>query len=97
MFQKIDLKKLLFFYIDNVPKKATYDQISDSEKELFAAKTQHQFSEDQSEVFPKEIETIENTQFFLYLLKENLSEDDEIIHSLKKKNIVKARGFIHFV
>ena len=81
MFQIIDLKKLLFFYIDNVLKNTTFDQISDSEKELFAAKTQHQFSEDQSEVSPKEIETIAFTQFFLYLRKENLSEDDEIVHS----------------
>ena len=81
MFQIIDLKKLLFFYIDNVLKNTTFDQISDSEKELFAAKTQHQFSEDQSEVSPKEIETIAITQFFLYLRKENLSEDDEIVHS----------------
>ena len=81
MFQKIDLKKLLFFYIDNVQKNTTFDQISCSEKELFAAKTQHQFSEDQSEVSPKEIETISNTQFFFYLRNENLSEDDEIVHS----------------
>ena len=81
MFQKIELKKLLFFYIDNVPKNVTFDQLSDSEKELFAAKTQHQFSEDQSDVSPKGIETIANTDFFLYLRKENLSEDDEIIHS----------------
>ena len=81
MFRIIDLKKLLFFYIDNVLKNTTFDQISDSEKELFAAKTQHQFSEDQSEVSPKEIETIAITQFFLCLLNENLSEDDEIVHS----------------
>ena len=38
MFQKIELKKLLFFYIDNVPKNVTFDQLSDSEKELFAAR-----------------------------------------------------------
>ena len=81
MFQIIDLKKLLFFYIDNVLKNKTFDQISDSEKELFAAKTQHQFSKDQSEVSPKDIETIAITQFFLYLRNENLSEDDEIVHS----------------
>ena len=81
MFQKIELKKLLFFYIDNVPKNVTFDQLSDSEKELFAAKTQHQFSEDQSEVSPKETETIAITQLFLYLRKENLSGDDEIVHS----------------
>ena len=81
MFQIIDLKKLLFFYIDKVLKNKTFDQISDSEKELFAAKTQHQFSKDQSEVSPKEIETIAITQFLLYLRNENLSEDDEIVHS----------------
>ena len=81
MFQIIDLRKLLFFYIDNALKNTTFDQISNLEKELFAAKTQHQFSEDQSEVSPKEIETIAYTQFFLYLRKENLSEDDEIVHS----------------
>ena len=81
MFQIIDLKKLLFFYIDKVLKNKTFDQISDSEKELFAAKTQHQFSKDQSVVSPKEIETIAITQFFLYLRNENLSEDDEIVHS----------------
>ena len=81
MFQKIDFKKLLFFYIDNVLKNTTVDKISDSEKELFAAKTQHQFSEDQSEVFSKKIKTIGYTQFFLHLRKENISEDDEIVHS----------------
>ena len=81
MFQIIDLKKLLFFYIDNFLKSTTFDQISNLEIELFAAKTQHQFSEDQSEVSRKEIETIAITQFFLYLRKENLSEDDEIVHS----------------
>ena len=81
MFQIIDLKKLLFFYIDYVLKNTTFDQISDSEKELFAAKTQHQFSKDQSEVSPKEIETIAITQFLLYLRNENLSEDNEIVHS----------------
>ena len=81
MFQKIDFKKLIILYIDNVLKKATLEQISDSEKEFFAAKTQHQFSEDQSEVSPKEIETIAITQFFLYLRKVNLSENDEIVHS----------------
>ena len=72
---------MLFFYIDNMLKNTTFDQISDSEEELFAAKTQHQFSEDQSKVSPNEIETIENTRFFLYLRKENLSEDYEIDHS----------------
>ena len=81
MFQIIDLKKLLFFYIDNVLKNTIFDQISDSEKELFAAKSQPQFSEDQSEVSPKEIDTIAITQFFLYLRNENLLEDDELFHS----------------
>ena len=81
MFQIIDLKKLLFFYIDNFLKNTTFDQISNLEIELFAAKTQPQFSEDQSEVSLNEIETISITHFFLYLLKENLSEDDEIVHS----------------
>ena len=81
MFQIIDLKKLLFFYIDNFLKSTTFDQISNLEIELFTAKTQHQFSEDQSEVSLNEIETISNTHFFLYLRKENLSEDDEIVHS----------------
>ena len=81
MFRIIDLKKLLFFYIDKVLKNKTFDQIFDSEKELFAAKTHHQFSEDQSEVSPKEIETMAITQFFLYLRDKNLSEDDEIVHS----------------
>ena len=81
MFQIIDLKKLLFFYIDNFLKSTTFDQISNLEIELFAAKTQHQFSEDQSEVSPKEIETMAITQFFFYLRNKNVSEDDEIVHS----------------
>ena len=71
---------MLFFYIDYVPKNATFDQISDSEKEHFAAITQHQFSEDHGEVSHKEIETIVSTHIFLYLCKENLSEDVEIVH-----------------
>jgi uncharacterized protein YprB with RNaseH-like and TPR domain len=48
MFQKIDLNKLLFLDIETVPEKATFDQLSDKEKELFAAKTQYQRTEDQS-------------------------------------------------
>ena len=71
---------MLFFYIDYVTKNATFDQISDSKKELFAAITQHQFSEDHGEVSHNEIETIASTQIFLYLSKENLSEDVEIFH-----------------
>jgi len=48
MFQKIDLNKLLFLDIETVPEKATFDQLSDTEKELFATKTQYQRAEDQS-------------------------------------------------
>ena len=48
MFQNIDLNKLLFLDIETVPEKATFDQLSDTEKELFATKTQYQRSEDQS-------------------------------------------------
>ena len=80
MFQKIVHKKLLFLYRRRAESK-TFVQIYHSEKELFAVKIQHQFSEDQSKVSPNEIETIENTRFFLYLRKENLSEDYEIDHS----------------
>jgi len=81
MLQKIDLKKLLFLYIDNVLKNATLNKISDSVKELLSTKIQHQFCEYQSEVSPKEIRTITCIQFFFYLRKENLSKDDEIVHS----------------
>ena len=81
MFQIIDLKKLLFLYIDNFLKSTTFDQISNLEIELFAAKSQHQFSEDQSQSSPKEREVIGNTQIFLHMRKEILSEDDEIAHS----------------
>ena len=73
--------KIVIFLHRQRAENTTFDQISDSENELFAAKTQHQFSEDQSEVSPKEIETIAITQFFLCLRNENLSEDDEIVHS----------------
>lgn len=48
MLQKIDLNKLLFLDIETVPEKETFDQLSEVEKELFAAKTQYQRSEDQS-------------------------------------------------
>ena len=71
---------MLFFYTDYLPKNATFDQISNSEKELFAAITQHQFSEDHGEVLYKEIDIIASTQIFLYLCKENLSENVEIVH-----------------
>ena len=48
MFQKIDLNQLLFLDIETVPEKATFDELSETEKELFAAKTQYQRKEDQS-------------------------------------------------
>jgi uncharacterized protein YprB with RNaseH-like and TPR domain len=48
MFQKIDLGKLLFLDIETVPEKATFDQLTEAEKELYAAKTRYQRTEDQS-------------------------------------------------
>lgn len=48
MFQKIDLGKLLFLDIETVPEKATFDQLTEVEKELYAAKTSYQRTEDQS-------------------------------------------------
>ena len=48
MFQKIDPNKLLFLDIETVSEKATFDQIYDTGKDLFAAKTQYQRTEDQS-------------------------------------------------
>ena len=48
MFQKIDLSKLLFLDIETVPEKANFDQLSDTEKEFFAAKTKYQRAEDQT-------------------------------------------------
>ena len=36
MFQKIDLNKLFFLDIETPPKKATLDELSVTEKELFA-------------------------------------------------------------
>jgi hypothetical protein len=48
MFQKTELNKLLFLDIETVPEKATFDELSDTEKGLFAAKTQYQRSEDQT-------------------------------------------------
>ena len=50
MFQKIDLHKILFLDIETVPEKATFDELSDTEKELFAAKTQYQRSDEQTPV-----------------------------------------------
>jgi uncharacterized protein YprB with RNaseH-like and TPR domain len=48
MFQKIDFGKLLFLDIETVPEKATFDQLTEAEKELYAAKTRYQRTEDQS-------------------------------------------------
>lgn len=48
MFQKIDPNKLLFLDIETVSEKATFDQLYDTGKDLFAAKTQYQRTEDQS-------------------------------------------------
>lgn len=48
MFQKIDLNKILFLDIETVPEKSSFDQLTDTEKELFTAKTQYQRSDDQS-------------------------------------------------
>ena len=36
MFQKIDLNKLFFLDIETVTNKATFDELSDTEKELSA-------------------------------------------------------------
>ena len=48
MLKLIDTKKILFLDIETVPEKATFDELSETEKELFAAKTQYQRTEDQS-------------------------------------------------
>lgn len=48
MLKLIDTQKILFLDIETVPEKATFDELSETEKELFAAKTQYQRSEDQS-------------------------------------------------
>ncbi|MEK9517103.1 MAG: 3'-5' exonuclease [Flavobacteriaceae bacterium] len=48
MLKLIDTQKILFLDIETVPEKATFDELSQTEKELFAAKTQYQRSEDQS-------------------------------------------------
>ena len=36
MFQKIDINKLFFLDIETLPKKVTFDELSDTEKELSA-------------------------------------------------------------
>ena len=48
MLKLIDIQKILFLDIETVPEKATFDELSETEKELFAAKTQYQRTEDQS-------------------------------------------------
>ncbi|MDA0935527.1 MAG: 3'-5' exonuclease [Bacteroidetes bacterium] len=48
MFQKIDLNQLLFLDIETVPVKATFDALSETEKNLFASKTQYQLTQDQT-------------------------------------------------
>ena len=48
MLKLIDTQKILFLDIETVPEKATFDELSETEKGLFAAKTQYQRSEDQS-------------------------------------------------
>ena len=48
MLKLIDTQKILFLDIETVPEKATFDELSETEKELFAAKTQYQRTEDQS-------------------------------------------------
>lgn len=48
MFQKIDLRKISFLDIETIPEKATFDELSDTEKELFAAKTRYQRSDEQT-------------------------------------------------
>jgi hypothetical protein len=48
MFQKIEINKLFFFNTETVKEKVTYDELSDTEKEFFAAKIQHQRSEEQT-------------------------------------------------
>ena len=48
MLKLIDTQKILFLDIETVPEKATFDELSETEKELFAAKTEYQRTEDQS-------------------------------------------------
>ena len=48
MLKLIDTQKILFLDIETVPEKATFDELSETEKKLFAAKTQYQRTEDQS-------------------------------------------------
>ena len=48
MLKLIDIQKILFLDIETVPEKATFDELSETEKELFAAKTEYQRTEDQS-------------------------------------------------
>ena len=48
MLKLIDTQKILFLDIETVPEKATFDELSETEKKLFAAKTQYQRTEEQS-------------------------------------------------
>ena len=48
MLKLIDTQKILFLDIETVPEKATFDELSETEKELFATKTEYQRTEDQS-------------------------------------------------
>ena len=83
MFQKTDLNKLLFLDIETFPEKATFDELSDMEKALFAAKIQYQCSEDQTPTSFYERAGIwaEFDRIVLRLRNEALLETDEIIYS----------------
>lgn len=48
MFQKIEINKLFFFNTETFKDKVTFDELSDTEKEFFAAKIQHHRSEEQT-------------------------------------------------
>ena len=48
MLKLIDTQKILFLDIETVPEKENFDQLSEVEKELFAAKTSYQLTEDQT-------------------------------------------------
>jgi len=48
MLKLIDTQKILFLDIETVPQKENFDQLSEVEKELFAAKTSYQLTEDQT-------------------------------------------------
>ena len=48
MLKLIDTQKILFLDIETVPEKENFDQLSEVEKELFAAKISYQLTEDQT-------------------------------------------------